>query len=99
MIPPARLAWAGAVVLALVLARVSQGGPAATQPREDSTPVTDKTAIVVEWPDGRTPTSWRVLDSDEQAGFDLGHAVFNTSWLPADATADRQRLLDWIAAL
>jgi len=34
-------------------------------------------------PDARTPAAWRTLSAEEQARFDLGHAVFNTTWLPA----------------
>jgi len=44
-------------------------------------------AAGAEWltikPDARTPTPWRTLSAEEQARFDLGHAVFNTTWLPA----------------
>jgi len=34
-------------------------------------------------PDGRTPVAWRALTAEEEARFHLGHAVFNTTWLPA----------------
>jgi len=34
-------------------------------------------------PDARNPAAWRALNAEEQARFDLGHAVFNTTWLPA----------------
>ncbi len=47
-------------------------------------------AVVSEQPDGRSPLPWRALDSDETARFDLGHAVFNTSWVPAGQPAGRR---------
>jgi len=34
-------------------------------------------------PDGRTPVAWRTLTAEEETRFHLGHAVFNTTWLPA----------------
>jgi len=34
-------------------------------------------------PDGRTPVAWRALTAEEEQRFQLGHAVFNTTWLPA----------------
>lgn len=40
--------------------------------------------------DGRTPEPWRALDDEAQAQFDLGHAVFNTSWLPPGESAGRR---------
>ncbi|KLJ00298.1 di-heme oxidoredictase family protein [Luteimonas sp. FCS-9] len=33
--------------------------------------------------DGRTPVAWRALDAAQTEAFHLGHAVYNTSWLPA----------------
>jgi len=41
-------------------------------------------------PDARTPVSWRGLTAEEQARFDLGHAVFNTTWLPAGQGSGRR---------
>jgi len=35
------------------------------------------------------PQPWRKLTADEQTKFDLGYAVFNTSWSPADAPGGR----------
>jgi len=35
--------------------------------------------------DGRTPVAWRELSADEEHQFHLGHAVFNTTWIPAGA--------------
>lgn len=45
---------------------------------------------IVVRPDGRTPEPWRALDAEAQAQFDLGHAVFNTSWLPPGESAGRR---------
>lgn len=39
--------------------------------------------------DAHVPQPWRKLTTDEKAKFDLGHAVFNTSWSPANAPAGR----------
>ncbi len=39
--------------------------------------------------DKRNPQPWRALSAGAQAQFDLGHAVFNTQWSPAQATASR----------
>ncbi len=39
-------------------------------------------APVTVQPDGRSPAPWRTLDGKTQQRFDLGHAVFNTSWVP-----------------
>lgn len=38
----------------------------------------------------REPTPWHALDAHGQARFDLGHAVFNTSWLPAGSGGGRR---------
>lgn len=40
--------------------------------------------------DGRTPVVWRALEADEDARFHLGHAVFNTSWIPAGEGGGRR---------
>ncbi len=47
-------------------------------------------SVVNEQADGRSPASWRTLGRAERARFDLGHAVFNTSWVPANAPAGRR---------
>lgn len=46
--------------------------------------------FVREQPDGRSPMAWRVLDAEQAARFDLGHAVFNTSWVAAGQPAGRR---------
>ncbi len=38
----------------------------------------------------RNPQPWRPLSADEQARFQLGHAVFNTSWLAAGEGGGRR---------
>lgn len=40
--------------------------------------------------DGRSPVAWYPLDSIEKAQFQLGHAVFNTSWIPAGEGSGRR---------
>lgn len=40
--------------------------------------------------DAHDPQPWRMLDAAAQAQFDLGHAVFNTSWLPAGGGPGRR---------
>jgi CxxC motif-containing protein (DUF1111 family) len=40
--------------------------------------------------DARTPLPWRQLTNAEQATFDLGHAVFNTGWAPANHPGGRR---------
>lgn len=46
---------------------------------------TDETGGVGRKPfvDSRDPPAYRALDAGERARFDLGHAVFNTQWVPA----------------
>ena len=39
--------------------------------------------------DAHPPQSWRPLSSAEQSAFDLGYAVFNTEWVPANSPAGR----------
>jgi CxxC motif-containing protein (DUF1111 family) len=39
--------------------------------------------------DAHPPQPWRNLSADEQARFDLGYAVFNTEWVPANTPAGR----------
>jgi hypothetical protein len=39
--------------------------------------------------DAHPPQPWRTLSSNEQAAFDLGYAVFNTLWVPANTPAGR----------
>lgn len=49
------------------------------------------TAIGVRQQDDlRAPQSWRALTVEEQSSFDLGHAVFNTQWSPANHPAGRR---------
>lgn len=45
---------------------------------------------VVEQNETRSPAAWRALTGKESAAFDLGHAVFNTQWTPANAPAGRR---------
>ena len=40
--------------------------------------------------DGRSPLPWRTLNAAEEERFHLGHAVFNTSWLPAGEGVGRR---------
>jgi CxxC motif-containing protein (DUF1111 family) len=40
--------------------------------------------------DLRSPQPWRTLSASEQTTFDLGHAVFNTQWSPANQPAGRR---------
>jgi CxxC motif-containing protein (DUF1111 family) len=44
---------------------------------------------VVVQEDAHPPHSWRPLSQSEQAQFDLGYAVFNTEWVPANSPAGR----------
>ena len=37
-----------------------------------------------------TPRPWRALSADEQATFDLGYALFNTEWSPANQPPGRR---------
>lgn len=46
--------------------------------------------VITEQRTGRDPQPWQPLDATAQARFDLGHAVFNTSWLPAGHGAGRR---------
>src|SRR6202011_3264113 len=39
--------------------------------------------------DAHPPHTWRALSSAEQAQFDLGYAVFNTEWVPANTPKGR----------
>ena len=39
--------------------------------------------------DAHPPHSWRALTAEEQSAFDLGYAVFNTEWVPANSPAGR----------
>jgi CxxC motif-containing protein (DUF1111 family) len=39
--------------------------------------------------DAHPPHAWRTLSSTEQARFDLGYAVFNTEWVPANTPPGR----------
>ena len=39
--------------------------------------------------DAHPPHAWRTLTADEQAQFDLGYAVFNTEWVPANHPAGK----------
>lgn len=39
--------------------------------------------------DAHPPHSWKPLSRSEQARFDLGYAVFNTEWVPANSPAGR----------
>jgi CxxC motif-containing protein (DUF1111 family) len=45
---------------------------------------------VIEQEDAHTPLPWRQLVDTEQTVFDLGHAVFNTQWVPANSPAGRR---------
>ncbi|HTE41809.1 MAG TPA: di-heme oxidoredictase family protein, partial [Steroidobacteraceae bacterium] len=40
--------------------------------------------------DLRVPTPWHELSEDEQRRFDMGHAVFNTGWSPANKPPGRR---------
>ncbi len=40
--------------------------------------------------DAHDPLPWRTLTSAEQSVFDLGYAVFNTQWVPANAPVGRR---------
>jgi len=48
-----------------------------------SASVPSSPAPVTVQPDGRTPRAWRELSAEEEHQFHLGHAVFNTTWIPA----------------
>jgi len=39
--------------------------------------------LTIQPADGRSPVAWRALSAEEEQRFHLGHAVFNTTWLPA----------------
>jgi len=52
-----------------------------------STPPLSVGLVVQE--DNHVPTPWRALTPAEKVTFDLGYAVFNTSWAPANAPAGR----------
>ncbi|RMH94866.1 hypothetical protein EBB59_00805 [Lysobacter pythonis] len=47
-------------------------------------------ALVEVRADGRAPQPWRTLNAVDVERFELGHAVFNTSWLPARGNASRR---------
>lgn len=39
--------------------------------------------------DGRKPATWRTVSAEEEARFHLGHAAYNTGWMPAGPDTGR----------
>ena len=50
---------------------------------------TTQSVGIVYQDDAHPPHAWRELSSEDQAKFDLGYAVFNTEWAPANTPAGR----------